>query len=68
VPKPHTEVRVDKRPPCDICFERSIKEPLMAEYDGKTYRGTWAYMCHAHFKEYGMGVGLGRGQKLVIKK
>lgn len=42
---------------CDFC-----KAP--AEYDGKTRFGPWAYMCEKCFREYGSGLGVGRGQHL----
>jgi hypothetical protein len=40
---------------CDFCGSA-------AKYDGKTRMGPWAGMCAKHFKEYGVGLGLGRGQ------
>lgn len=42
---------------CDFCGKE-------AEYDGKTKFGPWAYMCQQCFARYGIGLGLGRGQKL----
>lgn len=36
-----------------------------AVYDGKTKEGPWAFMCEKCFKEHGVGLGTGRGQKLV---
>jgi hypothetical protein len=38
-----------------------------AEYDGKTTEGPWAYMCGAHYSKYGMGLGTGVGQRLILK-
>jgi hypothetical protein len=49
------------RPPCDLCHERP------AAVDGKTKMGPWAYMCVPCFEEYGIGLGLGRGQRLLIE-
>jgi hypothetical protein len=49
-------------PQCDICGEDDKRE---AQYDGKTVHGPWAYMCGGHFRTYGVGLGLGRGQRLV---
>ena len=54
------EVRVPKLPTCDFCSAE-------AEYDGKTVMGPWAYMCRAHFEVLGVGLGLGKGQRLVKK-
>jgi len=59
--KPHTEVVVSKLPKCDFCS-------ATAQYDGKTRMGPWANMCPMHFRTYGVGLGLGRGQKLILKK
>jgi hypothetical protein len=49
-----------KRPPCDLCKERP------AYVDGKTRMGPWAYMCSPCFETYGVGLGMGRGQRLLI--
>ncbi len=58
--KPHTEVIVTRLPKCDFCGST-------VRYDGKTRMGPWANMCPAHFKMYGYGLGLGKGQKLILK-
>ena len=50
-----------KLPRCDFCSAK-------AEYDGKTRDGPWAYMCEAHFRLRGIGLGVGRGQRLVEDK
>ena len=42
---------------CDFCDAE-------AKYDGKTTYGPWAYMCEKHFRTVGVGLGLGKGQKL----
>jgi hypothetical protein len=60
-PKAHTEVDVIELPKCDFCDEP-------AQYDGKTQIGPWAYMCQRHFTAFGVGLGLGRGQRLVLKE
>ena len=57
----HEEVEVEKLPACDFCGRT-------ARYDGKTIQGPWAYMCATHFEIYGIGLGLGKGQKLILKK
>jgi len=57
----HKEVKVPHLPNCDFC-------PKEALYDGKTKFGDWAYMCQNHFNLYGIGLGLGRGQKLILEE
>ena len=57
--KKHTEIIVTSFPKCDFCKEEAV-------YDGRTRMGGWANMCPYHFKLYGVGLGLGRGQKRVI--
>lgn len=47
---------------CDICHGAT------AYYDGKTRFGAWANMCPDCFGVVGMGLGLGRGQRLVYVK
>lgn len=60
-----SEVKVAHLPNCDIC--RSEGSTKSAKYDGKTIMGPWANMCAPHFKQYGVGLGTGRGQRLVLK-
>ena len=55
--KTHTEVKVTKLPKCNFCENE-------AHYDGKTNMGPWANMCKRHFNQYGVGLGLGKGQEL----
>ncbi|QPX62582.1 hypothetical protein SEA_WOLLYPOG_30 [Arthrobacter phage Wollypog] len=43
---------------CDFCGES-------AHFDGKTKQGPWAYMCTDCFCSYGVGLGMGRGQRLI---
>jgi len=43
---------------CNFC------ETEEAAYDGKTIYGPWAFMCHNCFEAFGVGLGLGKGQKL----
>jgi hypothetical protein len=50
---------VNKRPKCDFCERPAI-------YDGKTTMSGWAYMCDEHFSTYGIGLGMGKGQVLVV--
>ena len=55
------EVEVSIIPKCDFC-------PNLAVYDGKTFLGPWGYMCEPHFQAYGVGLGTGRGQRLILKE
>jgi len=55
---PNALVRVPTRPKCDFCSELSI-------VDGKTRIGCWANMCLIHFRSFGVGLGLGKGQVLL---
>ena len=52
-------------PNCDICLEKH--QYSSAEYDGRTVFGPWAYMCKACFFEVGIGLGIGKGQKLILR-
>lgn len=56
----NTETVVKELPKCDFCEQK-------ARYNGKTKMKPWAYMCAVHFGEHGIGLGLGMGQKLVLK-
>lgn len=51
---------------CDFCKQEGIIQK--AKYDGKTKFGSWAGMCERHFKLNGIGLGLGRGQRLIERK
>lgn len=56
-----TTVTVREIPPCAFHPDRS------ARYDARTKGGSWAYLCHPCFKARGVGLGLGRGQRLVLE-
>ena len=49
---------------CDFCNMLGLK--VEANYDGKTVDGPWAYMCNEHFAARGIGLGTGRGQRLIV--
>ena len=66
--KNHTEVIVAKLPQCDFCKLEPGAIYQEACFDGATIMGPWANMCNEHFEVYGIGLGLGRGQQLVLKK
>lgn len=64
--KGHSEVAVSELPPCDLCAAAGITRP--AAYDAKMKgRTAWANMCQPHFEVHGVGLGLGKGQKLVVR-
>ena len=60
------EVLMDALPTCDFCSERGTHR--LAEYDGKTVFGPWANMCVPHFRQHGVGTGLGKGQRFILRK
>lgn len=47
---------------CDFCDEDHRRKAVV---DGKTIFGPWANMCLVHFSLYGIGLGTGRGQRIV---
>ncbi len=59
--KNNTEVEVLELPKCDFCKKEAV-------VDGKTTMDCWANMCPVHFREYGVGLGLGKGQELRLKE
>lgn len=62
----HTEVKVATIPMCDV-HKYELGDPnVPAKYDGKTWMGPWANMCEECFETHGTGLGLGRGQRLVL--
>jgi len=56
---PHGITKVSERPKCDFC-------ELAAIVDGKTRVGPWANMCLRHYLLCGVGLGLGKGQFLLV--
>ena len=67
----HTSL-IASLPDCDICIKLKSRaatgEAMKAKYDGKTKVGSWAYMCQECFEELGVGLGIGKGQVLVLMK
>lgn len=59
-------VIVPELPKCDFCAEAHHTND--AHYDAKTKLGPWANMCDGHFAMYGIGLGTGLGQKLILKE
>ena len=64
VPTAGTEVIVSTLPNCDFNHSQTTK----AEFDGKTTMGPWANMCEAHFGLFGVGLGTGKGQRLIVRE
>jgi hypothetical protein len=56
---------VAARPNCDIC-KMNRQLTTEATYDGKTIHGPWANMCQECMNSYGVGLGIGRGQRLLL--
>ena len=57
------KVTVEALPLCD--FDPSHGD---AAVDGKTKMGPWANMCESCFAANGVGLGLGRGQRLILRE
>jgi len=47
---------------CEIC-----KNDTKVIYDCKTSFGSWANLCTDCFAKYGVGLGIGKGQKYILK-
>ena len=60
----HTTVEVRALPTCDFHAGQNPPKMVPAHYDGATTLGPWANMCDDCFAQYGIGLGLGRGQRL----
>ena len=45
---------------CNFCQEPAV-------VDGRTTIGAWADMCEEHYKWYGVGIGVGYGQRFISK-
>jgi hypothetical protein len=66
---------VDSIPNCDFGDLGNARaefhnnaDSVPARYDGATYdMGRWANMCEPHFTAIGVGLGTGRGQKLILR-
>lgn len=62
-----TEVKVAVIPDCDIHTYEMGTPGVPAAYDGKTVYGPWANMCEDCFVRLGVGLGTGRGQRLILQ-
>lgn len=65
-PIPHSTTPWPKGTPLPMCQIPYCKN--RARYDGKTRNGPWGYLCNTHFKSMGVGLGLGKGQKLIASE
>ena len=66
----HKSVEVFEKHYCDLLGRDDVHKGVKVEagYDGATTpTGQWAYMCEPHFNLYGTGLGLGKGQRLILK-
>lgn len=62
-----TEVEMQEDKYCDVCRNWGMPK-VIAKYDAKTtHHGQWAFLCERHFSEFGIGLGLGIGQRLIRK-
>ena len=59
-----TWVVVERIPNCNMCDP--VQTP--AYVDGATVMGPWANMCEPCFDMYGVGLGLGKGQRLLTEE
>ena len=55
----------DDIPQCDIHLHVHRTPGVPATVDGATRSGRWAYMCEDCFREHGVGLGIGRGSRLL---
>lgn len=62
----YTQTYVPHLPKCDMPQHKEKK--VDAHFDAKTTYGVWAYLCRPCFNKYGTGLGLGKGQKLILAK
>lgn len=56
-----TEVKMSVLPKCDVNNSHGN-----AAYDAKTVWGPWANLCVKCFQDFGIGLGTGKGQRLVL--
>jgi hypothetical protein len=57
------EVRVAALPKCDLCVDGTL-----AAYDARTKNGVWGWLCEEHFARRGVGLGVGKGQRLIVEE
>lgn len=59
------ETYVVSYPDCDL-HKLYWGQKREAHFDAKTRQGPWAYMCDECYGLEGVGLGLGRGQRLIL--
>jgi hypothetical protein len=60
-----TEVKVPKLPHCDMCGD--FGRHNLAQYDSRiSGTSTWAYMCDTCYAAFGVNLGTGSAQRLVL--
>lgn len=62
-----TEAYISELPDCQ--FAHTLTNRPKAEYDFRTTDGRWGYGCDRHWRMHRLHteLGLGKGQKLVVK-
>ena len=69
--KPGQFAIVSELPKCDFSHEndnRQVCKPAIFDSVCNINMRSWAYMCAAHYREYGIGqLGTGFGQKLLVE-
>lgn len=61
MPTDLTTATVESLPACDIHGDHP------AAYDARTRTGQWGFLCEAAFREHGVGLGTGKGQRLRLR-
>lgn len=57
------KVDVPCLPTCQVCANGKL-----ARFDARLTTGVWANVCTDHFQMYGCGLGVGKGQRLIVRK
>jgi hypothetical protein len=60
----YSTARLLHLPLCDLCVRAGLLR--QAIYDARTRFGPAAFLCEEDFREFGVGLGLGMGQRLVL--
>ena len=66
--KPGQFAIVSELPDCDFSDDYQSCKPAKFDSVCNINMRSWAYMCPAHYREYGIGqLGTGFGQKLLVE-
>jgi hypothetical protein len=65
MPNDHTVVEMATIPKCDLAAAHG---DAYADAALPRFGGTWGYVCYACFVNAGASLGLGKGQKLVLRE